>query len=401
MMAERRRDFTDRWMAGQDALRKFQQAVGRMALPAEQRRLMTEGLSRMIMPGKQLEAMVEMMEAFGPPVAQIEAVHEKIAEQRVQLQEMNDELDRIESAVSRLAIAAEQLAAFQQPFVRMAAAVTGMEVPTSSGRGSDSERRRGRRRRWRGLERAPRFVGRFVGSRPGHRRGVELTWAGPPAPASSTPSPGGYSGRPPRCVWPVDIKGLEHLPPEGGVIIAPNHISFLDSVVLIGVLPRRITYIGKAEYLDNWKTRFLFPAVGMIPIDRTGGKSSAAALDTAARVLESGQLFGIFPEGTRSRDGLLLPGPHRHRPPGPAHRGTRGAGRHRRHGPHPAARRSRAPPLQALHGPLRRADRGGPLRGAGGRRPGLPGADRRDHVRDRRPVRPAVRRPLRRPQGGG
>jgi 1-acyl-sn-glycerol-3-phosphate acyltransferase len=109
-------------------------------------------------------------------------------------------------------------------------------------------------------------------------------------------------------VWPVDIEGLEHLPPKGGAIIAPNHISFLDSVVLIGVLPRRITYVGKAEYLDNWKTRFLFPAVGMIPIDRTGGKSSVAALDTAARVLESGQLFGIFPEGTRSRDGLLYRG---------------------------------------------------------------------------------------------
>jgi 1-acyl-sn-glycerol-3-phosphate acyltransferase len=111
-----------------------------------------------------------------------------------------------------------------------------------------------------------------------------------------------------KVVWPVETQGLENLPPEGGAIIAPNHISFLDSVVLIGVLPRRITYVGKAEYLDNWKTRFLFPAVGMIPIDRTGGKASAAALDTAARVLESGQLFGIFPEGTRSRDGLLYRG---------------------------------------------------------------------------------------------
>ena len=111
-----------------------------------------------------------------------------------------------------------------------------------------------------------------------------------------------------KVVWPVDIEGLDHLPPSGGAIIAPNHISFLDSVVLIGVLPRRITYVGKAEYLDNWKTRFLFPAVGMIPIDRTGGKASMAALDTAARVLESGQLFGIFPEGTRSRDGLLYRG---------------------------------------------------------------------------------------------
>jgi 1-acyl-sn-glycerol-3-phosphate acyltransferase len=111
-----------------------------------------------------------------------------------------------------------------------------------------------------------------------------------------------------KIVWPVEVEGLEHIPASGGAIIAPNHISFLDSVVLIGVLPRRITYVGKAEYLDSWKTRFIFPAVGMIPIDRTGGRASFAALDTAAGVLESGQLFGIFPEGTRSRDGLLYRG---------------------------------------------------------------------------------------------
>jgi 1-acyl-sn-glycerol-3-phosphate acyltransferase len=111
-----------------------------------------------------------------------------------------------------------------------------------------------------------------------------------------------------KILWPVAVEGIENVPASGGAIIAPNHISFLDSVVLIGVLPRRITYVGKAEYLDSWKTRFLFPAVGMIPIDRTGGRASAAALDVAADVLESGQLFGIFPEGTRSRDGLLYRG---------------------------------------------------------------------------------------------
>lgn len=108
--------------------------------------------------------------------------------------------------------------------------------------------------------------------------------------------------------FPTTVRGLEHLPKDGPAIIAPNHISFLDSVVLIGVLPRRITYVGKAEYMDSWKTRHLFPAVGMIPIDRTGGKASMAALDTAASVLERGELFGIFPEGTRSRDGLLHKG---------------------------------------------------------------------------------------------
>jgi 1-acyl-sn-glycerol-3-phosphate acyltransferase len=108
-----------------------------------------------------------------------------------------------------------------------------------------------------------------------------------------------------KLIWPVKVNGLENVPSGGPAIIAPNHISFLDSVVLIGILPRPITYVGKAEYMDSWKTRHLFPAVGMIPIDRTGGKASFAALDTAASVLDEGKLFGIFPEGTRSRDGCL------------------------------------------------------------------------------------------------
>jgi 1-acyl-sn-glycerol-3-phosphate acyltransferase len=79
----------------------------------------------------------------------------------------------------------------------------------------------------------------------------------------------------------------------------------IDSFVLPSVLPRRITFVGKAEYLDNWKTKHLFPALGMIPIDRSGGDSSRKALDAAAGVLEAGELFGIYPEGTRSRDGRL------------------------------------------------------------------------------------------------
>lgn len=111
-----------------------------------------------------------------------------------------------------------------------------------------------------------------------------------------------------KFVWPTAVTGLQHVPTSGPAIIAPNHISFLDSVVLLGVLPRRITYVGKAEYLDSWKTRYLFPAVGMIPLDRSGGKASFAALDTAAAVLERGELFAIFPEGTRSRDGFLHKG---------------------------------------------------------------------------------------------
>jgi 1-acyl-sn-glycerol-3-phosphate acyltransferase len=73
-------------------------------------------------------------------------------------------------------------------------------------------------------------------------------------------------------------------------------------------VPRRISFVGKAEYMDSWKTKYLFPAMGMIPIDRSGGRSSDAALNAASEALERGDLFGIFPEGTRSRNGLLHKG---------------------------------------------------------------------------------------------
>jgi 1-acyl-sn-glycerol-3-phosphate acyltransferase len=110
-----------------------------------------------------------------------------------------------------------------------------------------------------------------------------------------------------RFSWKVVTKGLENVP-DGPAIICPNHTSVLDSFFLPLVLPRRITYVGKAEYMDDWKTKYLFPALGMIPIDRSGGNASQAALDAAAGILERGELFGIYPEGTRSRDGRLYRG---------------------------------------------------------------------------------------------
>lgn len=111
-----------------------------------------------------------------------------------------------------------------------------------------------------------------------------------------------------RFAWRVKVTGREHVPTSGGAILCPNHTSVIDSFMMPLVLPRRITFVGKAEYMDDWKTKYLFPAMGMIPIDRGGGKAAVRALNTAARVLERGELFGIYPEGTRSRDGLLHKG---------------------------------------------------------------------------------------------
>jgi 1-acyl-sn-glycerol-3-phosphate acyltransferase len=94
----------------------------------------------------------------------------------------------------------------------------------------------------------------------------------------------------------------------GPAIIAANHISFFDSIVLAAAVRRRIGFVGKAEYLDSWKTRRLLPALGMIPMERGGRRQAFRALDAAAKVIESGDLFAIYPEGSRSRDGKLHPG---------------------------------------------------------------------------------------------
>lgn len=109
-------------------------------------------------------------------------------------------------------------------------------------------------------------------------------------------------------LWTFQLEGFERLPADGPAILCPNHVSFLDSGFLMLHVGRNISFVGKAEYMDSWKTKFLFPAMGMIPIDRSGGAKSTAALDAAEAVLRRGELFGIFPEGTRSRDGYLYKG---------------------------------------------------------------------------------------------
>ena len=109
------------------------------------------------------------------------------------------------------------------------------------------------------------------------------------------------------------VRGLEHVPAEGGAIFASNHLAVIDSFVLPLVLSRKIRFIGKAEYFTGTgiKGRLkagFFRGVGTIPVDRGGGKASEAALNTGLGVLQSGNLFGIYPEGTRSPDGRLYRG---------------------------------------------------------------------------------------------
>jgi 1-acyl-sn-glycerol-3-phosphate acyltransferase len=112
----------------------------------------------------------------------------------------------------------------------------------------------------------------------------------------------------------VSLSGTTNVPGDGAAILCPNHLSFFDSVFMAVLLDRPVHFIGKAEYLDSWTTRWLFPAMGMIPIDRDSGPRAMIALDAAADVLRSGALLCIYPEGSRSRDGRL-------------HRGYTGAAR--------------------------------------------------------------------------
>ncbi len=109
-------------------------------------------------------------------------------------------------------------------------------------------------------------------------------------------------------LWRIEVDGLEHVPRTGPAVLCPNHAAAIDSLVIPAVLDRTVIYVGKAEYLRDWKTRRLLPALGMIPIDRRGGDHAKAALDAARAVLEGGNLFAIYPEGTRSRSGKLHKG---------------------------------------------------------------------------------------------
>ena len=109
------------------------------------------------------------------------------------------------------------------------------------------------------------------------------------------------------------IVGLENVPKSGAVVLASNHLSFIDSIFLPLVVDRPVVFLAKSEYftgkgLKGWATRVFFQAAGQLPIDRSGGKASEASLNTGLKVLAEGSILGIYPEGTRSPDGRLYRG---------------------------------------------------------------------------------------------
>jgi 1-acyl-sn-glycerol-3-phosphate acyltransferase len=111
-----------------------------------------------------------------------------------------------------------------------------------------------------------------------------------------------------RVAFRVEVDGKERIPRRGAVIVAANHISFIDSLFLPLVLRRRTVFLAKAEYFDNPRVAWFFKMAGQIPIKREGGSAAERALASAREVLDAGGLLAIYPEGTRSPDGRLYRG---------------------------------------------------------------------------------------------
>jgi 1-acyl-sn-glycerol-3-phosphate acyltransferase len=116
-----------------------------------------------------------------------------------------------------------------------------------------------------------------------------------------------------RAIWRPGVEGADNVPSTGPVILASNHLSFIDSVVIPIVAPRRVAFLAKEEYftapgLKGRAQNAWFSGLGMVPVSRDDGRSAMGALDTALAVLRRGEALGLYPEGTRSRDGRLYRG---------------------------------------------------------------------------------------------
>jgi 1-acyl-sn-glycerol-3-phosphate acyltransferase len=116
-----------------------------------------------------------------------------------------------------------------------------------------------------------------------------------------------------KLIFRPQVEGRENVPDEGPAIIASNHLSCSDSIFMPLMVKRKVTFVAKAEYftgkgIKGWLIKMFFVGTGTIPVDRSGGRAAQAALETQLRVLRSGNLAGIYPEGTRSPDGRLYRG---------------------------------------------------------------------------------------------
>jgi 1-acyl-sn-glycerol-3-phosphate acyltransferase len=116
-------------------------------------------------------------------------------------------------------------------------------------------------------------------------------------------------GPPLRLMYRPRVRGLENIPSEGPAILASNHQSFLDDLLLpLAVPKRKVVFLAKADYFDKWYLGWFFKAANVIPVRRESSSAAEAALQAGVQALRDGKLIGIFPEGTRSPDGRLYRG---------------------------------------------------------------------------------------------
>jgi 1-acyl-sn-glycerol-3-phosphate acyltransferase len=109
------------------------------------------------------------------------------------------------------------------------------------------------------------------------------------------------------------VIGAEHIPASGAAILASNHLSVIDSVYLPLMIERPVSFAAKSEYFTGTGLRdrvvgAYLRSTNQLPTDRAGGQAAMAMLDAALSLLTAGQIFGIYPEGTRSPDGRLYRG---------------------------------------------------------------------------------------------
>lgn len=116
-----------------------------------------------------------------------------------------------------------------------------------------------------------------------------------------------------RILYRPRVIGRDNVPRHGAVILASNHLSFVDSVVIPVVAPRPVQFLAKSHYFEGrgvigWITRTFFGAIGAVGVRRGAGRDSQHALEVSKDILEGGNAFALYPEGTRSRDGRLYRG---------------------------------------------------------------------------------------------
>lgn len=116
-----------------------------------------------------------------------------------------------------------------------------------------------------------------------------------------------------RGLFRAKIVGRKNVPKTGPVILASNHLSFIDSVVITLFAPRPVSFLAKDSYFTGkgakgFLSRTFFRGIGAIPVTRGVGQAAQEALDAGLGLLHEGEAFAIYPEGTRSRDGRLYRG---------------------------------------------------------------------------------------------